>query len=90
MKELFLYVSYLGAQAFYFVGGENLKLKGKDLHKIQSVTEADLKKKAMAVIDFVDEPTEFWFFNDLNEIDEVFQQGWEINIVPVANISIIK
>ena len=88
MKK-YLYVAFTigGVNPFYFIGPSDLKVQGWELHKVTKVTEQELNCKALAVIDFVEEPTEYWFINEMSKLQEVMEQGYKIEIVPMEQIS---
>lgn len=85
-----LHVVFLGSESFYFAGPKGLKLKHQELHNTRrKVTEEELKKRCMAVIDKADEgPTEYRFINDLQELQDALD--YEIQLFPVANITIVS
>lgn len=86
-KYLFVAFTIGGTDPFYFVGPKDLKVQGWELHRVIEVTDQELKAKALAVIDFVEEPTEYWFINEVFKLQEVMEQGYKIEIVPMEQIS---
>ena len=86
-KYLFVAFTIGGTEPYYFVGQENLKVQGWELHKIAEVTDQELSCKALAVINFVEEPTEYWFINKISKLQEVMEQGFQFSIVPMEQIS---
>jgi len=88
-KKKFLFVAFTigGVDPFYFIGPKDLKVEGWEMHRIKEITDQELNCKALAVIDFAEEPTEYRFVNKMSKLQEVMEQGYKIEIVPMEQIS---